>query len=157
VRHLVLREQLGTPPEVNPTGAKRYSMTITYSRIELNPSLDATVFHFDPPNGSQQVSGSAQTSVPHRTTPPVLTSKREPKYTPEARKASLEGTILISLVVGADGVPKDVKVLRGLGLGLDEKAIEAVEGWRFKPATRDGQPLAVPGQVEVNFQLPLKK
>jgi TonB family protein len=63
----------------------------------------------------------------------------------------------MSLIVGTDGVPQDVKVVRGLGFGLDEKAIEAVEGWRFKPATRDGVPLAVPAQVEVNFQLPFKK
>jgi TonB family protein len=147
VRHLVLREQLETPPDVRPTGARHYSMTTTYSRIELNASLDASLFQFDPPSGSQQVSGS------HRTTPPALTSKREPKYTSEARKAGLQGTVLMSLVVGTDGVPQNVKVLRGLGLGLDEKAIEAVEGWRFKPATRDGEPLAMPAQVEVNFQL----
>jgi protein TonB len=53
-----------------------------------------------------------------------------------------------------DGVPQDVKVLRGLGLGLDEKAVEAVQGWRFKPATRGGEPVAVTAQVEVNFQIP---
>jgi|HubBroStandDraft_6_1064221.scaffolds.fasta_scaffold72631_2 outer membrane lipoprotein-sorting protein len=48
VRHLVLREQLGTPPAVNQTGARRYSMTITYSRIELNASLDASLFQIRP-------------------------------------------------------------------------------------------------------------
>jgi TonB family protein len=84
----------------------------------------------------------------------VLISKHEPKYSPEALKAKLQGTIRLSLVVGMDGVPQDVKVLRGLGLGLDEKAVEAVQGWRFKPATRGGEPVAVTAQVEVNFQIP---
>ena len=62
-----------------------------------------------------------------RPSPPVLISKHEPKYSPEALKSRLQGTVLVSLVVGTDGVPQNVKVLRGLGLGLDEKAVEAVQ------------------------------
>jgi TonB family protein len=149
LRHLILRERIEGQPAVTPTGATHFSMTITYSRIELNPSLSASAFQFEPPSGSQQVAPKAIGTLP-----PVLISKHEPKYSPEALKAKLQGTIRLSLVVGMDGVPQDVKVLRGLGLGLDEKAVEAVQGWRFKPATRGGEPVAVTAQVEVNFQIP---
>jgi periplasmic protein TonB len=57
------------------------------------------------------------------------------------------------LVVGADGLPREIKVQRTLGLGLDEKAIEAVKQWEFKPAMKDGNPVAVRISVEVNFHL----
>lgn len=128
-------------------------MAITYSHVELNPTLEAALFQFQPPDGSHQVSAAAQASVAARPSPPVLTYKREPKYSSEARKAGLQGTVLVSLVVGADGIPQNVKVLRGLGLGLDEKAVEAVQGWKFQPAKKAGEPIAVPAQVEVNFRL----
>jgi TonB family protein len=147
VQHLVLREGIEVQPGIDSTGAAHYSMAITYSRIELNPAFTADVFQFDPPPGSQQ------TSAVDRPSPPVLISKREPKYSPEALKAKLQGTVLVSLLVGEDGVPQNVKVVRGLGLGLDEKAIEAVQGWRFKPAMKGGEPIAVPAQVEVNFKV----
>ena len=57
------------------------------------------------------------------------------------------------MIVGADGVPRDIKVLRGIGKGLDEKAVEAVTKWKFEPATKDGKPVAVVINVEVNFRL----
>ncbi len=147
VRHLVLREGIEVQPGIGSTGAAHYSMAITYSRIELNPAFTADVFQFDPPPGSQQ------TAAVDRPSPPVLISKREPKYSPEALKAKLQGTILVSLLVGEDGVPQNVKVVRGLGLGLDEKAIEAVKTWRFKPGVKEGKPVAVAAQVEVNFKV----
>jgi TonB family protein len=57
------------------------------------------------------------------------------------------------LIVGADGRPRDIKVARAIGMGLDEKAIEAVRAWRFEPARKDGQPVAVQINVEVEFRL----
>jgi TonB family protein len=77
----------------------------------------------------------------------------DPEYSEEARKVKHMGTVVLWLVVGPDGKPRDIRVLRTLGLGLDEKAIEAVKNWRFEPAMKDGKPVAVQINVEVNFHL----
>ena len=86
-------------------------------------------------------------------TKPVLLTKVEPKYSQDARLAKYSGSALLSIEIGADGVPVNVVVVRGLGLGLDEKAVEAITQWRFKPATLGGEPVAVSAQVEINFRL----
>jgi len=86
-------------------------------------------------------------------TKPVLLTKVEPKYSQDARLAKYSGSALLSIEIGADGVPVNVVVVRGLGLGLDEKAVEAITQWRFKPATLAGEPVAVSAQVEINFRL----
>jgi TonB family protein len=77
----------------------------------------------------------------------------DPEYSEEARKAKYQGTVVLWVVVGPDGRPHDVRVQRSVGMGLDEKAIEAVRTWRFEPARKDGQPVAVQINVEVNFRL----
>jgi len=77
----------------------------------------------------------------------------DPEYSEEARKVKHMGTVVLWLVVGPDGKPRDIRVARTLGLGLDEKAIEAVRTWRFDPAMKDGKPVAVQINVEVNFHL----
>jgi periplasmic protein TonB len=77
----------------------------------------------------------------------------DPEYSEEARKVKHMGTVVLWLVVGPDGRPRDIKVLRTLGLGLDEKAIEAVKNWRFEPAYKDGKPVSCMINVEVNFHL----
>jgi len=77
----------------------------------------------------------------------------DPDYSEEARKAKYQGTCVLWLIVGPDGKPRDVKVARALGMGLDEKAIEAVRNWKFEPAMKDGKPVAVQINVEVNFRL----
>jgi TonB family protein len=77
----------------------------------------------------------------------------DPEYSEEARKAKFQGTCVLGLVVGPDGRPRDIKVQRSLGLGLDEKAMEAVKNWRFDPALKDGKPVAVQISVEVDFRL----
>jgi len=61
--------------------------------------------------------------------------------------------VLLELVVDANGVPQDIKIVRSLGLGLDQKAIEAVQKWRFKPGLKDGKPVPVSANIEVNFRL----
>ncbi len=77
----------------------------------------------------------------------------DPEYSEEARKAKYQGVCVLWLIVGPDGNPRDVKVVRSLGMGLDQKAIEAVRKWKFDPARKDGKPVAVQINVEVNFRL----
>ena len=84
---------------------------------------------------------------------PVLVAKQEPEYTEEARIAKYQGTALLAVEIGVDGLAHNIKIVRALGFGLDEKAIEAIGQWKFKPSSKDGQAVTVAAQVEVNFKL----
>ena len=84
---------------------------------------------------------------------PKVLYQPDPEYSEEARKAKYQGTCVLWLIVGPDGKPRDIKVARNLGMGLDEKAIEAVKQWMFEPAMKDGRPVAVQINVEVSFRL----
>jgi len=85
--------------------------------------------------------------------PPSVLSKVEPEYSEEARKAKWQGTVVLQLVVDEHGMPRDMRVMRSLGLGLDQKAMDAVSKWRFKPGMKDGKPVPVIATIEVNFRL----
>ena len=85
--------------------------------------------------------------------PPQPISSPDPEYTEEARRAKAHGTCILGLIVDAEGNPRDIRVLRGLGFGLDAKAIDAVRQWRFAPAKKDGKPVNVQVNVEVAFRL----
>jgi TonB family protein len=84
---------------------------------------------------------------------PQAVSTSTPNYTEEARRAKTQGTCILGLIVDTEGHPRDIRVVRGLGSGLDAKAIEAVERWRFEPAKKDGKPVNVLISVEVSFLL----
>jgi len=86
-------------------------------------------------------------------TAPVPLYKPEPEYSEEARKAKYQGTVVLYIEVDPTGHPRNLRVVRSLGLGLDEKAIEAVEKWRFRPGYKDGKPVTVAATIEVNFRL----
>jgi TonB family protein len=86
-------------------------------------------------------------------TAPQVIYNPEPSFSDEARKAKMQGSVLLLLVVGKDGRTYNIRVGQSLGMGLDEKAIEAVSHWRFKPATLNGQPVATQIAVEVDFHL----
>jgi TonB family protein len=78
-----------------------------------------------------------------------------PEYTAEAMKAKFQGSVVLQLIVGPDGLASNIQILKSPGLGLDEKAIEAVRSWRFKPASAtNGRPVAVAIPVEVTFRKP---
>jgi len=85
--------------------------------------------------------------------PPRTLYAPDPEYSEEARRAKFQGSVLLALIVGPDGNPHDLHIMRSLGLGLDEKALDAVRTWRFEPARKDGVPVAVQISVEVNFRL----
>jgi TonB family protein len=80
-------------------------------------------------------------------------AKNEPSYTEEARAAKIQGAVVLNVVVGEDGSPRQVSVLRSLDPGLDQKAVETVSSWKFRPGMKDGKPVAVQAQIEVNFRL----
>lgn len=86
-------------------------------------------------------------------TPPSLIYKVEPDYSEAARQAKVQGQITLSLVVEADGKPSNIRVTRGLGMDLDEEAMAALMQWRFAPGTKNGEPVRVMAQVNVNFRL----
>jgi protein TonB len=95
--------------------------------------------------GVYQVGGSVR--------PPIATYTPDPEFSEEARKAKFSGNVMISLIVDPSGKPRNVHVLRGVGMGLDQKAVEAVQQYKFKPAMKDGKPVAVYVNIEVNFQI----
>jgi periplasmic protein TonB len=84
---------------------------------------------------------------------PTLLTKVEPEYSEEARKAKYSGVVVLAIVVMPNGQASNIRVQQSLGLGLDEKAIEAVKKWRFNPGKKDGQAVPVAATIEVNFRL----
>lgn len=108
----------------------------------------------------------AQSKVYHvlsdRVTPPVVVSSSQPKPdqqtttsngTPGASKTKIQGTVIVEIVVNADGTVPMVKVVRSLTSQLDKKAVEAVKSWTFQPSRKDGLPVPVQVDIEINFHL----
>jgi TonB family protein len=96
---------------------------------------------------------SAQATKDAQVSPPRLLYKVKSEYSKEAREARVEGAVVLALTVGADGKPRDLKVLRSLELGLVENAIVAVSKWQFAPGAKDGHAVDTHSQIEVNFRL----
>jgi TonB family protein len=86
-------------------------------------------------------------------TNPSIVRKVEPRYTERTRKAGIEGTVKLKLIVAADGHPKDIEVVQSLDPELDINAIAAVADWVWKPGTKNGEPIATKTNVEVSFHL----
>jgi TonB family protein len=84
---------------------------------------------------------------------PAVLFKVDPEYSEEARKAKYSGTVTLAVIVTPDGKATEIHVVKSLGMGLDEKAIEAVQKWKFKPGLKGGQAVAVRATIEVNFRL----
>jgi len=83
--------------------------------------------------------------------PPRLISKIEPDYSEEARRLGVTATVVVGVWIGADGSPQNMKSIRPVGFGLDEKALQAVAKWRFEPGMKDGDKVAVYSTIEMNF------
>jgi len=88
---------------------------------------------------------------------PILLHQAEPEYSEEARAARLQGTVVVHAVIGEDGRAHDLKVVKGLGLGLDEKALASVAEWHFLAGEKDGQAVPVECSIEISFRLPLEE
>jgi TonB family protein len=104
-------------------------------------------------SGAEATVGGGVFRVGGGVSAPLLIHKVEPEYTEEARLAKYQGTVLLYVEIGPDGTATNIKVARSLGLGLNEKAIECVKQWRFKPGMKDGRPVTVMATIEVNFRL----
>lgn len=112
--------------------------------FEQHEGLPRTVHHSGP---LFRVSGPGGVSAPHATYSP------EPAFSKEARAAKYQGTMTVSLVADASGAVRDVQIVKPLGLGLDENAVESVGKWKFEPAKKNGTPVAVELMIEVDFHL----
>ncbi|MGH9413446.1 MAG: TonB family protein [Terriglobales bacterium] len=84
---------------------------------------------------------------------PIPIYEPDPEYSDAARRAKFQGTVIVAVIIGTDGRVHDPRVIRRLGLGLDQKALEAVTLWRFRPAMKSGRPVRVLADIEVNFHL----
>jgi TonB family protein len=84
---------------------------------------------------------------------PAVVHSVEPEFSEQARAASLQGTVALQLIVDAEGNPQNIRITRHLGMGLDEKAVEAVRQYKFRPAMYQGHPVAVQIVVDIDFHL----
>ena len=84
---------------------------------------------------------------------PVLIYSIDPDYSEDARKAKYSGVVSLKLIVDQQGQPRDIRVVKGLGMGLDEKAMDAVNRWKFRPGRKNGVAVNVRARVEVSFRL----
>lgn len=112
-----------------------------YSREQASPGLEP----------DSKSSKAPKQDAP--TAPPRVLYAPDPEYTPEARRAKYQGTCVLTLTVGVDGLPHDIKIVRGLGMGLNGSAIATVRAWRYQPARKDGKPVEVYSEVKVAFRL----
>jgi TonB family protein len=124
------------------------------------PSADATASAEQSQNSSGDEGASKPASpeeglyrVGGGVSAPVPLKRVEAKYSEEARRANYQGICLVSVVVDSHGDPQNVHVVRALGMGLDEKALEAARKWKFKPAMLNGKPVPVRVNIEIRFML----
>jgi periplasmic protein TonB len=109
-----------------------------------------------PGSGDHKESGNDGAPTPPKvklSRQPQIIYQVEPEYSEEARKVRFQGSVLIAIDVDANGRPSNLRVVRAAGLGLDEKALAAVERWRFRPALSGDRPVAAPALVVVSFHL----
>jgi TonB family protein len=122
----------------------------------LLPCLSSPVFGQSQVNERLAANNATMSStyrVGGDVTAPKATYSPEPEFSEAARKAGYQGTCVLSLIVGSDGLPRDIRIVRKLGMQLDEKAIQALKEWRFEPAQKSGRPVAVSIEVEFSFHL----
>lgn len=131
------------------------TQTITnFSSAEPDPALFRIPEGFtvrDAPPPPEPAPGTVR--IGGNVSAPVLLKQAEPEFSDQARRKKVNGEVTVHFIVDEQGIPQDVKVVHGLGMGLDENAIKAVKQYRFKPAMREGVPVKVEMNVSVNFQI----
>ena len=109
--------------------------------------------HDGPGFGPDDGGGIGGTANSGGITAPAVLYRVDPEFSEEARKAKYQGTVVLTIEVGEDGRPRRFRIVRSLGLGLDQKAVDAVAQWKFRPAMRNGRPVRTAATIEVNFRL----
>jgi TonB family protein len=161
-QRLILRDRT----ESSAIGSNiRFVKSIAFSFYHRDAEIPADAFRFEVPTGTFLDPGPQVTTkhsaedgayrIGNGVSRPQLIKKVEPSWTEEARQAGVSGMVLVSFTVDSAGIARDISVTRGLGYGLDEKAIEAVRQWRFLAGMKNDMPVAVGGlTVAVDFRLP---
>ena len=137
------------------TRARRESIPLEAPRIDIPQPANSAAAPQQPPGKSEsrRKTESIEYRIGNGISAPIVLLKTEPQYSEAARAAKLQGNVMISLLVDERGNPRDMKVIRPLGMGLDENAIKAIRQWKFRPGMKDGHPVAVRAQIEVTFRL----
>jgi TonB family protein len=131
---------LSSPAQPTPTSSTTPPAAPQSADANANPGITPT----DPP-AVHHVGGPVS--------PPSLLHNVPPQFSEQARKAKFSGVVQVNLIVDANGLPQNVHIVRGAGMGLDEKAVEAVKQYKFRPAMLSGKPVPVTLNVIVNFQV----
>ena len=140
-------------PDPTPDEPEPLEVEELLPEIEL-PASDAAVFGIpDAPPEAVAFGRGDVLQVGGGVTAPEKIFAPQPKYSEEARQGRIQGVVILQAIVDAMGNVTQVQVLKGLPLGLSESAIETVKGWRYKPATLDGEPVAVYLNLLINFSL----
>jgi TonB family protein len=152
-----LSQEPADSPEAMAT-ARQYARLLTSQNRSLEAEAmlqraNPTTPEFVVRSRMTQLAGDGVFRIGNGISPPVLLYKKEPEYTQEARAAKLQGTVVLYVQVTPDGHATNMKVMKSLGLGMDEKAMECVSQWKFSPGLKNGVAVTVEATVEVNFRL----
>jgi len=149
-----------TPPKAPPMEQPKIHMPDPSIEVQTNLKMaNSNMPNLGMPNSPLigtsmgNGTGSGLRKIGGGVSSPVVLYAPEPEFSEEARKAKFMGVVLVNLIVDSQGHPQNVHVLRGVGMGLDGKAVDAVKQYRFKPAMENGKPVPVELNVEVNFQI----
>jgi TonB family protein len=126
----------------------RFRLVVTETRMTGEATVGDQVGRIQ----LEKTSPTAVFRVGRSVSAPVLIRMVKPEYTDEAIKAHLQGTVMLSVQIDANGRATNIRVTKPLGLGLDEKAVECVKKWKFKPGYKGDQPVTVEATIEVNFR-----
>jgi TonB family protein len=153
-RHLRQRVALILKEDRMSTNRLGISLSVVVCALALTATWAVWSFPLQQePNADQEGLSGEVYRIGNGVSSPRLVYKLEPQYSEEAREAKLQGSVVLAIVVSADGFVQNVQLRRGLGRGLDENAMEAIRQWQFSPALKDGQPVPVAATVEVNYRL----
>ena len=142
-----------TNPANGATGPLELSENLPKATEKTPPNPAAGLLNYGAPLGVGNGQDDGVFRVGGGVTPPLVLQRVEPQYSEEARKARIQGTVVLEAIIRKDGSVDVMRIVKSLGYGLEENAIHALKQWRFKPGMRNGVPVDVALNIEVNFNL----